>query len=236
MPDKASRLPRKSIGTPEIVLGDPDLCQRVLLVDSPPPHLLPGQRAGFAPLPNHAGPYAALLITCVGIEEAARLGLYKLNQRLLVILEKLADRQEHTTLSKADRLAMTTAHGFAHGLTHAIFLCISWLPLTLDAGTYYIGSCPQMSVFLGSALLAFAFLMLHTSSMVVAFAGAENGKPLHRFGPSAVHFIAALVTLSSFAQGGCMASAVLSLLIGASSTLCAGHVAWKSLHPSNDPA
>lgn len=29
--------------------------------------------------------------------------------------------------------------------------------------------------------------------MVVAFAGAETGKPLHLFGPSAFHLIAALV-------------------------------------------
>ena len=39
-----------------------------------------GARAGFAPLPPHPGPHAALLITTVGIEEAARVGLYKLNK------------------------------------------------------------------------------------------------------------------------------------------------------------
>lgn len=48
-----------------------------------------------------------------------------------------------------------------------------------------------------AALLAMGFLMLHTSSMIVAFAGAETGKPYQRFGPSCVHLIAALVVQPS---------------------------------------
>lgn len=38
-------------------------------------------------------------------------------------------------------------------------------------------------------------------------------------------------TLGSFTQGGCVMSAVFSLLIGGSSTVYAGHIAWHSLHP-----
>ena len=50
-----------------------------------------------------------------------------------------------------------------------------------------------MTPFCAAAWLALAFMMIHTSSMIVAFAGAENGKPLHRFGPSALHLVAALL-------------------------------------------
>ncbi|KAK9864495.1 hypothetical protein WJX84_009912 [Apatococcus fuscideae] len=187
---------------------------------------------GFVPLPDSPGPYAALLIACVAIEEAARAGLYQLHRRLMGLLEGLAARQQNTNLSTADKLSMVTAHGLAHGLTHTVFLCISWLPLTLDVGTYYSDACPQMSVFLASALLSLSFLMIHTASMVVVFSGAAAGKPLQRFGPSALHLIAALLTLSSFGHGGCVASVFLSFLIGVAAVGCAVHVAWRSLHPS----
>lgn len=58
-----------------------------------------------------------------------------------------------------------------------------------------------------AALLALSFLMLHTSSMVVAFAGAESGKLIHRFGPSTVHLIAALMVRSFDCFGECLPAA-----------------------------
>lgn len=64
---------------------------------------------------------------------------------MLDVLEKVAAQQEHTTLSKADKLVMTTAHGFAHGLTHAIFLCVRSDPAATWMNTITPGDLKVLS-------------------------------------------------------------------------------------------
>lgn len=73
-----------------------------------------------------------------------------------------------------DQLYMALAWGFGHAACHTTFFFASILPLTAGSGTYYIGACPEMSMFLIGALYSLAFGMLLTSLMVIFLDGMES--------------------------------------------------------------
>lgn len=53
--------------------------------------------------------------------------------------------------------------------------------------------CPQMSYFLAGALMALAFNLLHTFSMVIAFDGLREGKRERWAAVPAAHLAAAVL-------------------------------------------
>ena len=75
------------------------------------------------------------------------------------------------------------------------FLCMarSWLPLYAGEATLYTDACPAMPWFLAGALVALAFALLHTFSMVVAFDGLSRGRRRQVAAVPAAHLVAALL-------------------------------------------
>ena len=69
----------------------------------------------------------------------------------------------------------------------------SWLPLYAGEATLYTDACPAMPWFLAGALVAAAFALLHTFSMVVAFDGFNRGRRRQAAAVPAAHLVAALL-------------------------------------------
>ena len=79
----------------------------------------------------------------------------------------------------------------------------SWLPLFQGDATLYLDPCPRMSYFLAGALIALAFNLLHTFSMVVAFDGMSKGKRGRWAAVSAAHMAASLLVRTCFPFCSC---------------------------------
>ncbi|KAK9815371.1 hypothetical protein WJX72_002392 [[Myrmecia] bisecta] len=183
---------------------------------------------GFVPLSPSAGPFAALLVVAVLIQECVRYGVWRLHGVTVQSLEAAAHDMVGTRLTATDKMSMALTYGLAHGGTHSVFLYLSWLPAALGDGTLYTDACPHMSYFLAGALLSLAFFLLHTFSMVVVFDGYRTGKKERRFGPPVLHMLAALLTLASFARNGCLAAVPILLAVGVAMTAWAGQGRGKS--------
>lgn len=69
--------------------------------------------------------------------------------------------------------------------------------LTLSPATFYVAACPQMNVFLYSAMTSCAFVVLHTFSMVIAFDGYAHRSVLRIALPPVIHLVAALAVRPS---------------------------------------
>ena len=69
----------------------------------------------------------------------------------------------------------------------------SWLPLYAGEATLYTDACPAMPWFLAGALVALAFALLHTFSMVVAFDGLARGRRRQAAAVPTAHLVAALL-------------------------------------------
>jgi anterior pharynx defective protein 1 len=68
--------------------------------------------------------------------------------------------------------------------------------LTLSPATFYVAACPQMNVFLYSAMTSCAFVVLHTFSMVLAFDGYAHRSVVCIALPPVIHLLAALAVRS----------------------------------------
>ncbi|KAF4363309.1 hypothetical protein G4B88_011706 [Cannabis sativa] len=106
-----------------------------------------------------------------------------------------------------------------HGLAHAVFFCLSLLTPAFGPATYFVDNCSKIPFFLVSAIIALAFVTIHTFSMVIAFNGYAEKNKVDQFFVPAVHLVAAMgilniecqefstiemVTLVNFASGGCI--------------------------------
>ncbi|ONI29277.1 hypothetical protein PRUPE_1G190300 [Prunus persica] len=121
------------------------------------------------------------------------------------------------------------AGGLGHGVAHAVFFCISLLTPAFGPGTFFVDRCSKIPFFLLSALIALAFVTIHTFSMVIAFNGyAERNKVDQLFVPI-VHLVAGMVTLVNFASGGCIIGIPLLYFIAILTLLHCGKMVWRRL-------
>jgi anterior pharynx defective protein 1 len=194
----------------------------------------------FAPLTPAAGAYAALVAVAVGVQELARLALWRWAHVPALRALRAAARGRRRPagapspgVTASDELAMAVTHGAAHATVHALFFFVAWLPLALDDGTLYAAACPQMSFYLAGALLTLGFSALLTGASVLAFDALARGAPARweAAAPAALHAAAAFSTLASFAPGGCVGAAAAALALGAGAAAAAGRVWWARTGP-----
>mmetsp|Transcript_18312 Transcript_18312/g.40028 ORF Transcript_18312/g.40028 Transcript_18312/m.40028 type:complete len:245 (-) Transcript_18312:398-1132(-) len=158
---------------------------------------------GFLPLPSGSPYYAAPLLLGVLVQEITRVGLWRVFKLGTKRLEDMAQRMGCAPLSPADYMSMALATGMGHGFAHSMFFFFGLATLSLGPATYYVDKCPDMSLFLYSALASGAMLMLHSFSMVVAFDGYAKGIFKRQALPPIAHFCAASLTLLNLVEGGC---------------------------------
>ncbi|KAF4358266.1 hypothetical protein G4B88_027743 [Cannabis sativa] len=135
------------------------------------------------------------------LESLQRWGL---DRRLEDILDTFADRVSKPRLFLTDKMQIALAGGMGHGLAHAVFFCLSLLTPAFGPATYFVDNCSKIPFFLVSAIIALAFVTIHTFSMVIAFNGYAEKNKVDQFFVPAVHLVAAMGTLVNFASGGCI--------------------------------
>ncbi|KAI5059256.1 hypothetical protein GOP47_0025575 [Adiantum capillus-veneris] len=172
-----------------------------------------------------------LLFTCVLFQEVIRPVFWFSYKKLEGLLNMLAHRMSKPELKYYEKMQIALAGGLGHGIAHAVFFCLSLLTPSFGKATFYAESCSQMPLFLVAALLSLSFLIIHTSSMIVAFNGYDDGKRSSMFLPPAIHFAASFMSLINLSQGGCLVGVPLVLLCAAAAMCYCGKIVWvKSLH------
>ncbi|PIN03154.1 putative membrane protein [Handroanthus impetiginosus] len=174
-------------------------------------------------------PYAFVILTSVAFQEALRIFLWRLYKRMEAILDAFADRVSKPRLFITDKMQIALAGGMGHGVAHAVFFCISLLTPAFGPATYYVEKCSQIPFFLVSAIIALAFVTIHTFSMVIAFSGYSEGNKTDQYFAPVVHLIAGMLTLINLASGGCIIG--IPLLYGMAILTLAhcGKIVWRRL-------
>ncbi|KAI3465138.1 hypothetical protein Pfo_021801 [Paulownia fortunei] len=174
-------------------------------------------------------PYALLILTSVAFQEAVRLFLWRLYKRMEEILDAFADRVSKPRLFITDKMQIALAGGMGHGVAHAIFFCISLLTPAFGPATYYVEKCSQIPFFLVSAIIALAFVTIHTFSMVIAFNGYSEGNRMDQYFVPVVHLAAGMLTLINLASGGCIIGIPLLYGIAILTLAHCGKMVWMRL-------
>lgn len=185
---------------------------------------------GFLPLNSTIlWPYAILILTSVIFQEALRVLFWKVYRRLEEMLDAFADRVSKPRLYLTDKMQIALAGGLGHGIAHAVFFCLSLLTPSFGPATYFVDRCSQLPFFLVSAIIALAFVTIHTFSMVIAFNGYSEGKKVEQYFVPVIHLAAGLVTLVNFASGGCVIGIPLLYIMAILTLIHCGKMVWRRL-------
>jgi len=192
--------------------------------------VLSGVWRAFLPLETTAWwPYGILILTSVVFQEGIRVVFWRVYKRLEDMLDAFADRVAKPRLFLTDKMQIALAGGLGHGLAHAVFFCISLLTPAFGPATYYVEKCSQIPFFLVSAIIALAFVTIHTFSMVIAFNGYAEKNRLDQLFVPIVHLVAGMMTLINLATGGCIVGIPLLYFMAMLTLVYCGQMVWKRL-------
>ncbi|KAF7132560.1 hypothetical protein RHSIM_Rhsim09G0028500 [Rhododendron simsii] len=204
--------------------------------------VLSGLWRAFLPLETTAWwPYGILILTSVVFQEGVRIGVWRVYKRLEDMLDAFADRVAKPRLFLTDKMQialgklrrvlnhMYAAGGLGHGVAHAVFFCISLLTPAFGPATFYVEKCSQIPFFLVSAIIALAFVTIHTFSMVIAFNGYAEKKRVDQLFVPIVHLVAGMLTLINLANGGCIVGIPLLYFMAILTLVYCGQMVWRRL-------
>lgn len=174
-------------------------------------------------------PYAILILSSVAFQEALRLFFWKIFKRLEDMLDAFADRVSKPHLFLTDKMLIALAGGLGHGVAHAVFFCISLLTPAFGPATYFVDKCSKIPFFLLSAVIALAFVTIHTFSMVIAFNGYAEGNKVDRYFVPIVHVVAGMLTMVNLAPGGCAVGIPLLYFTAILTLIHCGRMVWRRL-------
>ncbi|KAJ6733879.1 GAMMA-SECRETASE SUBUNIT APH-1 [Salix koriyanagi] len=169
------------------------------------------------------------LIVLAGFSRRASILFWKVYKRLEDMLDAFADRLAKPRLFLTDKMLIALAGGLGHGVAHAVFFCISLLTPAFGPATFFVDKCSQLPFFLVSAIIALAFVTIHTFSMVIAFSGYAEGNKVDQYFVPAVHLVAGMVTLVNFASGGCVVGIPLLYFMAILTSLHCGKMVMRRL-------
>ncbi|XP_058181573.1 gamma-secretase subunit APH1-like isoform X2 [Rhododendron vialii] len=192
--------------------------------------VLSGVWRAFLPLETTAWwPYGILILTSVVFQEGVRVGFWRVYKRLEDMLDAFADRVAKPRLFLTDKMQIALAGGLGHGVAHAVFFCISLLTPAFGSATFYVEKCSQIPFFLVSAIIALAFVTIHTFSMVIAFNGYAEKKRVDQLFVPIVHLVAGMLTLINLANGGCIVGIPLLYFLAILTLIYCGQMVWRRL-------
>nr|KJB27985.1 hypothetical protein B456_005G020200 [Gossypium raimondii] len=191
--------------------------------------ILSGIWRAFLPLNSTTWwPFAILIFSSIAFQEGLRLLFWKVYKRLEDILDAFADRVSKPRLYPTDKMQIALGHGVAH----AVFFCLSLLTPAFGPATYFVDRCSQIPFFLVSAIIALAFVTVHTFSMVIAFNGYAEGNKVDQLFVPSVHLAAGMMTMINFAYGGCVIGIPLLFLMAILTVMHCGRMVWRRLSES----
>ncbi|KAF5465327.1 hypothetical protein F2P56_015346 [Juglans regia] len=184
----------------------------------------------FLPLKSTSWwPYGLLIFTSIAFQEGLRVLFWKVYKRLEDLLDNFADKVSKPRLFQTDKMQIALAGGLGHGVAHAVFFCLSLLTPAFGPATFFVDRCSQIPFFLVSAIIALAFVTIHTFSMVIAFNGYAEGNKVDQVFVPVVHLVAGMVTLVNFASGGCIIGIPLLYFIASLTLIHCGKMVWRRL-------
>lgn len=131
-----------------------------------------------------------------------------------------------------DNFLASLAIGLGFGLTHGVVMYGSVLAGSLGPGSLFTPACPQISLFLLSAVFALAFIAMHVLLSVISFDAfrASSWRPfLLKFSLiCGSHLVISLLTLLNEKGGSCLASAGLVYVVLTLIGVAAAKVALSS--------
>ncbi|KAH1096110.1 hypothetical protein J1N35_013031 [Gossypium stocksii] len=192
--------------------------------------ILSGIWRAFLPLNSTTWwPFAILIFTSIAFQEGLRLLFWKVYKRLEDILDAFADRVSKPRLYLTDKIQIALAGGLGHGVAHAVFFCLSLLTPAFGPATYFVDRCSQIPFFLVCAIIALAFVTVHTFSMVIAFNGYAEGNKVDQLFVPSVHLAAGMMTLINFAYDGCVIGIPLLFLMAILTVMHCTRMVWRRL-------
>lgn len=192
--------------------------------------VLSGVWRAFLPLKTTAWwPYFILVLTSIAFQEGVRILFWRAYKKLEDILNAFADRVSKPRLYLTDKMQIALAGGLGHGVAHAVFFCLSLLTPAFGPATFYVEKCSQMPFFLVSAIIALAFVTIHTFSMVIAFNGYAEGSKVDQLFVPIVHLVAGMLTLINLASGGCIIGIPVLYFVASLTLVHCGKMVWRRL-------
>lgn len=190
--------------------------------------VLSGIWRGFLPFKTASlWPYAILIISSIAFQEGLRIIFWKVYKRLEDMLDAFADRVSKPRLFLTDKMQIALAAGLGHGVAHAVFFCLGLLTPAFGPATFYVEKCSRIPFFLVSAIIALAFVTIHTFSMVIAFNAYAEGNKVDQYFVPIVHLVAGSLTLVNFASEGCAIGIPLLYFMTVMTLLHCSKMVWR---------
>lgn len=159
----------------------------------------------WAAIPPARGVTAYIQVVSIIAQEIARMGLIW----AYVISERAADRLVAPGGPRIfnDLSAAITA-GLGFGAMHTVMMYGAVIFASVGEPTFFLDSCPQLSVFTWTAVMALLYNVLHVTLTVIALDAWRNARTRSGramlFLPFLVHLVFGLMTLSTASAGGCV--------------------------------
>ncbi|KAJ9701443.1 hypothetical protein PVL29_006687 [Vitis rotundifolia] len=129
-------------------------------------------------------------------------------------------------------ILIITSIGFQEGLRFLFWKVYKRLEDILDAFADRV-SKPRLfltdKMQIALALIALAFVTIHTFSMVIAFNGYAEGNKVDQLFVPVVHMVAGMVTLINLASGGCVIGIPLLYFLAVLTLMHCGKMVWRRL-------
>ncbi|KAH7572781.1 hypothetical protein JRO89_XS03G0011300 [Xanthoceras sorbifolium] len=129
-------------------------------------------------------------------------------------------------------ILIITSVGFQEGLRVLLWRVYKRLEAILDAFADRV-SKPRLfltdKMQIALALIALAFVTIHTFSMVIAFDGYAQGNKVDQYFVPVVHLVAGMVTLVNFSSGGCVIGIPILYLMAALTLIHCGKMVFRRL-------
>jgi anterior pharynx defective protein 1 len=184
----------------------------------------------FVPLRTY---FAFIIPFAVLLQEGMRWLFFKLYlkaERGLTMGSKSGVGIPHTL----DNFSASLAIGLGFGLTHGVVMYGSVLVAAIGPGSLFVPACPQISLFLLSAMFALAFITMHVLLSVISFDAfrLRDWKPflLKTSAIGFTHLLIAYLTLLNQKGGSCVAALSTVYVVIALIAVFAAKTSFSSIH------
>jgi len=115
-------------------------------------------------------------------------------------------------------LSASIAAGLGFGGMHTVMMYGALIFASIGEPTFFLASCPQLSIFSWTAILALLYNVLHVTLTIMALDAFRKGSRALLLLPLAVHLTFGLLTLDTANSSGCvvvlpLAAAIVGLTI-----------------------
>jgi len=146
-------------------------------------------------------------------QELIRFAFYKLYMKAEKgFVAKRSQQTAHLT-THPDELKASLALGLGMGLTHSFITYVTVLWEAIGPASSFSPACPNVNLFLTSALLSLCFILLNVFWTIISFDGFRRRSWLKMGGVVGSHLIASFLTLLNVKGGSCYTAIILEFIL-----------------------